>query len=129
MKMEPARAAVAGIAGIGEVAIANVQPFDRALFATAPVAFEWGKVALELQAQQYFIAAFRADDLAGNMRELARTERGIEAADRAARQRAWATLGRFDGLLLAERMLWHDLQDLGRFRARLWDPRLDEVTA
>lgn len=128
MKLEPARAAVQALAGVEDVVVCGA-PADRALRATAPLHFDWAAAAARLQAQRYWITVLRADDLAVNLQALADAESALPAGDRDARQQAWTIVARNDGSLLAERLVWQALDALRGDRARLWDPRLDELVA
>ena len=125
--MEKARVVFGMAEGLTDVQVANVPGLRELLLMRAPVDHDWAKTAAAVATQQWWFEAFRADDVAANLRQELASELAVASPDVAVRQRAWATLGRSEPRLLAERIVLGALEQLVAGRATMWDPRLDEV--
>jgi hypothetical protein len=126
--MEKARVVFAMADGLTDVQVASVPGLRELLHVQVPADHDWGRTAAQVAAQQWWFEAFRADDVAANLRQELAKELAATPPD-AARQRAWAAFGRWEPRLYAERIVLGALEQLAAGRARMWDPRLDEVEA
>ena len=127
--MEKARVVFATAEGLTDVQVANVPGLRELLQVRAPADHDWAKTAAQVEAQEWWFEAFRADDVAANVRQELARELAVAAPDVTVRQQAWATLGRSEPRLRAERIVLGALEQLVAGRAAMWDPRLDEVEA
>src|SRR5262245_16513410 len=124
--MEKARVVFAMAEGLTDVQVANVSGMRELLQVRAPVDHDWAKTAAQVAQHEWWFEAFRADDGAANLRRELAKELAAAPPD-AARQRVWETFGRWERRLYAERVVLGALEQLAAGRARMWDPRLDEV--